>query len=345
MAADGGAAGVEVGFLVLPSFSMMALSAATEPLRAANRLCGRDFYRVRLIGSRREPLVASNGFAVLPDEDLQEAEGLARLFVVAGLEVQEFADPAVMARLRRLAEAGVLLGAVSTGTTLLARAGLLEGRRCTVHWEQLAPLAAEFPDLRLCRDLYCLDGDRQTCAGGTAALDMMLAVIAGDLGRDLSEAVAEHFLFGDRRPGDRAQRDSVAWRFGVEQPRVVQAIELMLANVERPLPTPRIAAAVGVSDRHLERLFRQAFDKPPSRFYLELRLAEARRLLAESNEPIARVALLCGFSSASHLGRVFRELLDRTPGEVRRAALAAPPTPPAATATATQGSRVLSEHL
>lgn len=316
-----GTMGEDIGFLVLPRFSMMALSAATEPLRAANRLTGREHYRIHLIGTEQAPVPASNGFSVLPDTTLPDCPALDRLFVVAGLEVDELSDPQVLEWLRALAAEGVVLGAVSTGTFLLARGGLLEGRRCTVHWEQLGELSVEFPTLQLCRDLYCLDGDRLTCAGGTAALDMMLALIAQDLGRGLSAAVAEHFLFGDRRPGDRAQRDTVTWRFGVEHPRVVKAIELMLAHVAEPLSTPRIAAAVGVSDRQLERLFRQAFDKPPSRFYLELRLAEARRLLSESSETVAQVAVLCGFSSASHLGRAFREFLGHTPGQVRRAAL------------------------
>ncbi|EKV31864.1 transcriptional regulator, AraC family [Caenispirillum salinarum AK4] len=310
-----------VGFLLVPDFSMMALASASEPLRAANLIAGRTLYECELIGLAPGPVTSSAGFPILPDKTLAEgadARAYDLVVLVASLNVRRLQHQALFDWLRRSARHGSRLAAVSTGSLLMARAGLLEGRRCTIHWEMLRDMQEEFPELAVERALYVFDRDRLTCAGGTASLDMMLAWIANEHGGDLTAAIAENFLHTRVRNAAESQRMAVQWRFNISDQRLARAISVMEENMEEPVPPSALADLIGVSPRQLERLFQKAFSKSPARFCLELRLKHAQELLRQSTDSIQVIAHKCGFSSASHFGRAYREIFDSTPASDRR---------------------------
>jgi transcriptional regulator GlxA family with amidase domain len=307
----------KIGFFITPGYSMMALSAATEPLRASNRMSGNPLYSWHLITENGEPTRSSSGFALVPEYSVRTAPSFSAVFVVASLEVAHYHNNSVFSWLRRAARHGCRMGAVSTGSLLLARAGLLDGYKCTIHWELLPEFIEEFPKLEISRALYCIDKDRLTCAGGTAAMDMMLAVIAQRHGRELAADVADQFLHTRIRLPEETQRMAVQWRYGVTDQRLARAINFMEQNVENVIAPQAFANAVGISYRQLERLFRQSFEQSPARFYLDLRLKHARALLAETTDSIQTIAFKCGFSSPSHFGRSFRRRFGTTPASIR----------------------------
>lgn len=308
-----------MGFFLVPHFSMMALSSATEPLRAANRVASKPLYSWHLISADGEPVSSSSGFALLPEFAMTSSPELSHLFVVASIGVAEYRNAQVFEFLTRYAATGRPLGGISLGTMILARAGLLDGRRCTIHWEALRALADEFPSLEVCRDLYCVDGDRLTCAGGTAAMDLMLDLIARQHSHQLAVEVADQFLHTRIRGSAESQKMAIQWRYGVEDRRIVNAITLMEQNIERPVPMKTIASLVGISPRQFERMWLKHFNVRPSQFYLELRLKAAQKLLHESTYSLLDIAMHCGFTGASHLGRCYRKFFNRTPGAERNA--------------------------
>lgn len=306
-----------IALLILPRFSMMALAGAIEPLRAANRLADKPLYEWHLLSELGGVVCSSSGVEI-STRALCDIGDVDRAFVLASLDIEHLHVPKMSRFLQRMAAQGKTVGAFSTGTFILARAGLLDRRKCTLHWESINQFSEEFPGIDVTRELYVNDGNRWTCAGGTAVIDMMLAQISVDYGGKLAAAVAEQFLHARIRGPEEQQRISIQWRFGVHDRRIIAAIEHMEANLERVASIREIAARCNVSQRQLERLWHQHFGMTPQRFYLGLRLAEARRLLRESSKSIAAVAYSCGFVSASHLGSAYRRAWGCSPGQERR---------------------------
>lgn len=308
----------QIGFFLVPSYSMMALSSATEPLRAANRISGKPLYSWPLISADGAAVTSSSGFTLTPEASITSTDQLSQLFVVASLGVPEYRNPQVFNWLRRFAASGRPLGGISLGAMLLARAGLLEGYKCTIHWESQRDFAEEFPLIDVTPDIYCIDRNRLTCGGGTAAIDLMLDLIARQHGHQLAAEVADQFLHTRIRLSEESQKMAIQWRYGVEDRRIVKAITLMEQNIEAPMPMHAIASLVGISPRHFERLWLKHFEESPSRFYLELRAKAARKLLRESTYSLFDIAIRCGFSSASHLGRCYKQFFNCTPGQERQ---------------------------
>ncbi len=310
------------GFFLVPKFSMIAFTAAVEPLRLANRMSGRDLYRWKLFSTDGQPVRASNGIALMPDAPLARAAEGGRpdaVVICGGIDVQQFDDRAAFAALRRLERQGVALGALCTGSHVLARAGLLDGYRCTIHWENLDSFAEAFPDIEVSTDLFEIDRNRFTCCGGTAALDLMLHLIGRRHGAALATSVSEQCILERIRDEHDAQRMPVSARLRVNHPKLVAAIGLMESNLEQPLAQDDLARRIGLSRRQLERLFRRYLRKAPARHYLELRLQRARLLLLQSTLSIIDVALACGFVSASHFSKCYRQAYGRSPKQERAA--------------------------
>ena len=307
-------------FFLVPHFSMMAFTAAIEPLRSANRMSGSQLYRWRVISRDGQPVAASNRLQVVADAGIAEVERCDLLFVCAGIDAHRYEDRAVMAWLRRIARQGGIVGALCTGSHLLARAGLLNGYRCTIHWEDLESFADEHPEIEVTDDIFEIDRNRITCSGGTAALDLMLHLITTEHGAELAGKVSEQFIHERIREAHDHQRMALQSRVGVSDPKLLMAIGEMEANLEEPLPLPDIAGAVGLSTRQLERLFKKHLSRTPSRYYRELRLHHARLMLMQGSASILSVALAAGFVSASHFSRRYREYFGRTPREERRVA-------------------------
>jgi transcriptional regulator GlxA family with amidase domain len=295
-----------IGFLLVPGFALMSYASAMEPLRAANRLAGRPLYAWRHISPDGAAAAASNGMSLLPDGRVGEDVPLDALLVCAGGNPAQFDHPPTFRWLRALAHNGVQLGGVSGGPYLLARAGLLDGHRCTIHWEHIPAFVEEFPDLEVERTLYVVDRDRLTCAGGIAALDMMHALIERDHGHGLAAAVSEWFLHTDVRLGSGPQRMTLRERFGISNPKLLKVLERMEANLEEPVTRERLAAVAGVSVRQLERLFTAHLGATLGEHYARIRLDRARALLRQTTLPVLEVAVACGFVSASHFSRAYK---------------------------------------
>ena len=239
------------------------------------------------------------------------------VFVCSGINVENFADKSVLGWVREEHKRGVSVGGLCTGAYILASAGLLSGRRCAIHWENLPGFQEKFPKADVYADLFEVDGNVWTCAGGTAALDMMLSMIGEDHDENLINAICEQALTDRvRGPHDR-QRLPLRARLGVQNVRILSIIEMMEANLSEPLTLLEIADYAGLSRRQIERLFRQNMGRSPARYYLEIRLDRARHLLLQSSLPVIEVAVACGFVSASHFSKCYRELYGRSPQQER----------------------------
>ncbi len=307
------------GFLLMPQFSLIAFSSAVETLRLANRCADASLYSYRLLGQNGEAVQASGGFTLQVDDSLQAAAEFDTVVVCGGVAVHQFEDREVLAALRHAQRNGCRMGALCTGSHVLARAGLLEGYRCTVHWDNLASFSEDFPDLEVTGNLYEIDRNRFTCAGGLATADLMMTLVAERHGETLAREVAESAIHDRIRGPEERQQMSVPARFGVRHPRLLSVIELMEGNLEEPLSRADLARSAQLSTRQLERLFRRYLDRSPARYYLELRLRKARQLLLQTSMSVMQVAMACGFVSASHFTKCYRAYFGRTPYRERAA--------------------------
>lgn len=312
---DGGPDRVTV--LLLPDFSMIAFTALVEPLRLANYISGRTLYEWHLVTIDGLPVAASNGVRVQPDSAAGAVDRPDTVAVIGGIGGQFYRNEAVFARLRRWAALGSHVGALCTGSFALARAGLLTGRRCTVHWECLESFTDAFPDIDCRTALFEIDRDRFSCAGGSAATDMVLSEIAVRHGFTLATAVGDQLMHDHIRAPEQPHRMPIERRIGVTHPKLVQAIQAMERFCEELLDRDDIASRIGVSPRQLERLFRRYLNTSPARYYLKLRLDRAQRLLGTSSLPVSEVAIACGFTSLSHFSKCYREAFGHSPCEVR----------------------------
>ena len=298
----------------------MSYAAAIEPLRAANLLSRRDLYQWRHVSVDGEAVRASNGGRVLADNKVGDEAGFDTVMICAGGNPALFDHTPTFAWLRELARKGVRLGGVSGGPWILARAGVLAGYRATVHWEHLPAMAEAFPTLELRRTLYEVDRDRLTCAGGVAALDMMVELIERDHGHALAASVAEWYLRTEMRSGSASQRMQARERFGVSNEKLLRALAYMDAHLEEPASKAQLAAVAGVSIRQLERLFAQHLELTPTEHYLRLRLDRARTLLRQTTLSVMETAVACGFVSTSHFSRAYRARFGASPKSERKPA-------------------------
>lgn len=306
-------------FLLLDRFTMMAFAGAIEPLRIVNRIAGRTLYRWLLAGEGGEVATASNGVTFRLDMGLGETDRDDFIFVCGGVDVQAATTRAVLNWLRREARRGAALGGLCTGAHALARAGLLEGRRATIHWENHDSFAEEFEGVRLTKSVFVIDGNRITAAGGIASIDLMLKLIARDHGEVLAGTVADQLVYSSIRTDQDSQRLSIPTRIGVRHPKLGQVVQRMEQTIEEPISPSVLAEDVGMSTRQLERLFRRYLNRSPKRYYMELRLQKARNLLMQTELSVINVALACGFTSPSHFSKCYRAHYGATPYRERGA--------------------------
>ena len=303
----------KIGFLLLNEFSLLAFASAIEPLRAVNRQSGKPIFEWMVASPNGVSSTASNGVEVHANTDPENLQRCRIVFVCAGVNVRGNTSKTILNLIRKLDRNGAIIGAICTGTYVMAAAGLLSGHRCTIHWENIDGLAEEFQELEITTDLFEIDRNRVTCSGGTAALDMMLNLISQSHGTQLAAGVSDQFIHDRiREPTDR-QRMELRSRIGVSHPKLLAVVKTMEDNLEEPLPQTAIARETGLSTRQLERLFRKYLNTTPTRYYLNLRLARARHLLRQTSMSILSVALACGFVSASHFSKCYRECYKRTP--------------------------------
>jgi len=306
-------------FVLLDRFTLLCFSCAVESLRIANRMAGRELYAWELSGEGGETATCSAGISLALTMDLGDLDREDTVLLCGGIDVQSATTKRLISWLRREARKGVTMGGLCTAGYSLARAGLLEGRRATIHWENQDSFAEQFDDVTLTKSVFVIDGNRITTAGGTASIDLMLKIIADDHGEDLATAVADQLIYSSIRTDQDTQRLSIPTRIGVRHPKLSQVIQMMELNIEEPISPSILARDVGMSTRQLERLFRRYLSRSPKRYYMELRLQKARNLLMQTNMSVINVALACGFTSPSHFSKCYRAHYDTTPYRERGA--------------------------
>ena len=306
-------------FLLLPGFSSMGFISAIEPLRVANRFRG-ELYRWHVLSCGGGAELASNGMSVNAEGGYEALEAGATVWVVAGFDPLTPVTPALIQWLRRLDNDGVTLGGIDTGSVVLAQAGLLDGYRLTLHWEALEAFKESYPRLHVTQELFEIDRQRITCAGGTASIDLMLDLIAQAYGPELAIQVSEQFVLGRIRQRKDHQRMQVASRYGIHNKKLVQVIGEMEQHSEPPLSTAQLALGINVTRRQLERLFRLHLNDTPRNFYLGLRLEKARQLLRQTDMSVLDISIACGFESPSYFTRSYRARFTCAPRQDRVAA-------------------------
>lgn len=306
-----------IGFLLLQNFTLFSLASAIEPLRMANQLAGRELYRWYTLTPDGSPVRASDGLQVTPDADTGIPLTLDTVIVCGGVGPSRSVQREHVHWLQAQARQSRRLGAVCTGSWALASAGLLDGYECSIHWECLAAMQEAFPRVALTSRLFSIDRDRATASGGTAPLDMMLTLIGRDHGRELAAGISEMFICDRVRGEQDQQRVPLKHILGTTQPKLLEVVALMEANLEEPIELAEMAAYVGVSRRQLERLFQKYLRCSPSRYYLQLRLTRARQLLKQTSLSIIEVASACGFVSTPHFSKCYREYFGQPPRDER----------------------------
>ena len=300
-------------FLLLDQFSMVPFASALDALRIANRYVKYQAYSWQLAGEGGQFATCSNGTRLALDIGLQEILRDDTAIICGGLKISQSSTKPVMNWLRREARKGISIGGLCTGAYTMARAGLLDGRKCTIHWENHDSFIEEFDDVELTKALYVIDGNRYTSAGGTSSLDLMLKLMANAHGEGMANWVADQLLHTSIRTERDEQRLSIPTRIGVRHPKLTTVIQMMEANIEEPVSPSILARDVGMSTRQLERLFSRYLSRSPKRYYMELRLQKARNLLMQTEMSVINVALACGFASPSHFSKCYRAQYDTTP--------------------------------
>ncbi|NRA22040.1 MAG: GlxA family transcriptional regulator [Oceanospirillaceae bacterium] len=306
------------GFLLLPNFSLIAFSSAIEPLRMANWINGKSCYSTSLISHDGKAVTSSSGVQLQVNYSLNELPYFDAVFVCGASPIARTGNEAVIDWLKQKANSSMAIGGIGTGSYILAVAGLLDQFRATIHWWHIENLKQEFPKTSVTNRLFEIDGNRYTCSGGTASMDMMLFLIGRQQNMDLAAAISEQFVCERIRGSDDHQRIPIKSRISANQPKLIEAVTLMEANIEEPLSTDDLAHHVQLSRRHLERLFKKHLHNVPAKYYIELRLSQARKLLRQSDQTILQIGLLCGFSSASYFSTAYKNHYKITPREERK---------------------------
>ncbi|WP_161864300.1 MULTISPECIES: helix-turn-helix domain-containing protein [Pseudomonas] len=312
--------------LPLPEFALLPFGGFLDKLRFSAD--DEDYSRQRycawtILGLQPGHVSSSSGAAlrieVTPEElDLADYDYLV-LFGGRSAQATAALAPAYRPLLRRAVRAGVKLAAIDNASFLLASCGLLDGHRVALHWRHEAEFRASFPRLRLARErLYSIESERISCAGGTAAIDLAVELLAHGCGRARALKGLADMLVDETRSGQHALRSLQGTSSGERH--VDRAIALMRQGLASAEGIERLAASVGISRRQLDRLFHARQGMSAREYWNELRLQHVRWRLLNSSHSLAQIADEVGASDASHLGKLFRQRFGTTPGAMRRQA-------------------------
>lgn len=308
---------LEIAALVLPRASILEVASVLDPLRNANRHLGREGFRWRVVSPGGAAVPLTCGIELPAVGPLAAAEGADVLIVIAGYNQSEIATRPLIAGIRQMAGRFRALGAVDAGPWVLARAGLLNGHRATVHWEDLEDFAQAHPAIDVVPDRFVISRNRFTAGGAAPAADLMLHLIGARCGAALAGQVAASFLYEAQADGARPQRPGMLP--SARDPRLAAALRQMSAHLEEVLPLEAVARAQGLSLRRLEQLFRAGLGQGPGAAYLELRLQAAQRMVVDTRHSLREIALRCGFADPTGFSRAFRRRFGVPPGRVRSA--------------------------
>jgi len=304
---------MDIGILLVPEFSMLCFSSAIEPLRAVNRTAGTPLYRRRVFSISGGPVTASNGLSIETEAVLRGDEDIPLLLVCSSFRPEHYWSLELAQTLRKLRRGGTVLGALDTGSIILAKSGLLDGYRATIHWELLETFAEDFPAIDVVPDRFVIDRNRITAGGATTALDLMLAMIRARHGHLLAFDVAGQFIYEQERLGSDPQRGITVRQLEHHAPPLAAALGIMEAHTEELLSIPRIANLSNVSQKELERLFTRHLQTTPGRHYRNMRITIANRMVHNTSLSLAEIALRTGFNSPSAFSRAYRNHFGHSP--------------------------------
>ena len=305
-------------FLMMPEYTLSAFSNAVGILRSANRLSGRNVYSWSLHSLDGESVKSSADLELAIEGSIDDTKNANILMVCGGYSVKDHCTKELIEGLKKCSKRKIPMGGICTGSYALASAGLLDGYKCTIHWENIASFREEYPLLDISSGLFVIDRDRYTCSGGISSIDLFLNLVATIHGHQLVQQISEQFTCDRVRTENDTQRTPLKYLIGSSQPKLVDAVDLMESNLEEPLTLHEVADYVGISRRQLERLFRKNLNCTPSRYYLELRLSRARLLLLQTSVPVIDVAISCGFTTAPHFSKCYSDFFGRPPSNERR---------------------------
>ena len=307
---------VDVTLLVLPDCSLMSLAATLDPMRGANRVAGRSLYRWQVVSPDGEDPVTSSGLKVAADLKF-EVKSQDILIVVSAFHALEHATPKLLGLVHQAAKQSRLVIGVEAGSWVLARAGLLNGRKATTHWEDLEAFSQRFPEVEMRSDRWVRDGAFLTTGGAAPALDMMLALIRARHGYSIALDVASLYIYDEVKQASDSQPLVSLGRLLNREPRLAKAIKVMEDHIDCPIPVSGVARRLGLSPRSLELLFANIIGQSPGSYYLSLRLKAARRLILDTHLSMADTAEQTGFSSISSLSRAFKRHFGQSPSKLR----------------------------
>ena len=297
----------------LDGFALMSYASFVEPLRAANLLSKKNLYEVVNAYSRNRLVRSSVGLTVECELHYSEIKEFDLFLIVAGGSPESFADKKLFAWISKQAQHGKTLGGVSGGPIVLVKAGVMANKRMTIHWEHAESISAITDTVLLERSLYVIDRERMTCAGGTAPMDMVLALIKMQHGQVFAQYVSDWFLHTEIRPSEGPQRGGLSERFGTTNSHVLGAIELMQNHLSDTLTLEQLASLVDISTRQLNRMFMKTLGKTTMSFYRELKLEKSKVLLRNGRMSISEVSEGMGFSNPSHFSNSFTKLYGYSP--------------------------------
>ncbi len=306
-----------IGILLQTNFTMFALGSAIEPLRMANQLAGKKLYAWTMISEDGHAVLASDGLSVNVDCRIDKHHLYDAVLVCGGIAIKDTITKATLSWLNYLSRQKVILGGICTGSYVLAKAGLLDGIKCTIHWELLASWQEEFPNIKSTNQLFTIDNNRWCSSGGIAPMDLMLCLIGKAHGKALQIAICEMFSHEHIRDESEMQRIPLQHLVGANQSKLQEIVHLMEANIEEVLSLDELASYVTLSRRQLERLFQRYLHCSPHRYYLQIRLTRARQLIKQTNMSIIEVAICCGFVSTPHFSKCYRNTFRIPPRDER----------------------------
>jgi len=306
------------GFLLMPNFAMMSFAAAIEPLRAANWLAGYEIFSIHFFSFDGASVKSSSGIDITC-QALEKAHKIDTLFICAGgAPIHWQITTRERIRLQQMARSGIRMGGISSGAFVLAACHLLQNCDFTIHWEHAPLLMETFPDLQPHQARFIIDGNRVTCGGGVAPLDMMHALISAHMGADFARRVSDWYLHTGLAEAGAPQRASIAERYGTSHPALLRVIEKMEASIEEPLGRDVMARFVGLSSRQLDRLFSSHLKCSFQTLYRQIRLNHAKKLLEQSPLSVTEIAFAAGFASVAHFSRLYRRQFGQSPAITRR---------------------------
>lgn len=306
---------IQLLILVTPSFNLAATTAFIDPFRAANYLEGLTRFRWVLASAPGGPCVASNGLVVETQKlgDIQ-SDPFDIVVMSASWTPETGRTPQLLASLRKWARAGSIIGALDTGAFILADAGLLSGRRATVHYEHIDAFKELHGDIDVAEDIFVRDEKRFTCCGGIASADMALHIIRESSGDALANAAARYIFHPSLRPAGTSQNPAGTEPLGSHVPDAIrQAIVVMEQHLENALSIPEICIKVRISHRQLDRLFLRYVGKSPAIYYRDIRLDRARGFVTQTDMLMSEIAIASGFASQVHFSRAYRERFGLSP--------------------------------